>query len=186
MLLFILFALVIGFFIWKAVSKRTVLDPQTTGWDPLIHDPNTDDSFMMNFRLAHFSDTAEKVLQPLNVNYNKFMSNLFYLAYGGNLNNPFASQDAKRFTSHTASIKNYIEKQNRPLMPLWFIAAFPDVLDWIQEAKAERSQILYEGIREDDLKSWLDMKEEDTRKLEIYKVMIENYLKKIKPELEIQ
>ncbi len=71
-------------------------------------------------------------------------------------------------------------------MPIWFIAVFPDVINLLNEAESEKYQILYDGVKADIFNPGIDIKNEDKKKLEMYRNIIENYLKKVKPYLEIQ
>ena len=68
----------------------------------------------------------------------------------------------------------------------WFIAAFPDIVKWINNDGLDTSELLYDGIAEDQLGAAFDKDKDCVERVKVYKVIVDNYLKKVKPTLEIR
>ena len=157
-------------------------------WDKLLIEPGTDSLFKDSFGISNFTYIVAKVLKPLKISHIKFMSNVFLLAYEDDEKE--MSPDVRYFSLYTPSIRTYKRRMDRPSgLPVWFIAAFPDIVKWISTTSPdfEKQHLLYEGISEKMLKIVADKTIKDSHeKIDAYRVMVENYLAKVRSYLETQ
>ena len=141
------------------------------------------------FGIDNFSYIIGMVLKPLNINRLKFVSNLTWLRFEGDeytiKNNPIMA----KFNIYTPSIKAFTRSIDRPPMPIWYIAAFPDINLWMNNENRNIEftyETIHEGITEEDLKEFGDSDFNSIAGIKIIKQMILNYLNKVKPYLEVQ
>lgn len=180
-------AIVTVFLVLRPILNRVVRWESDKRWERVLSNPDSDDVFEYSFQIVSFTDAVASVLKPLRVNFTKFMSNLIYLVQGGNDARLKTDPLMRRYRVRTRSIHKFGSFKRRPLgMPIWFMAAFPDVVDWINSGTLEKNCVLYEGIEEDLLESVLEDWRESSEKTQVMRKMVENYLRKVKPYLETQ
>jgi hypothetical protein len=78
---------------------------------------------------------------------------------------------------------------DRPLQPIWFIAAFPDITKFC--VRNERNQkhlrdILFSGMTEEQIKLYVLSKPDSLEKIMFSKILINNYRDKINNKFETQ
>jgi len=185
-LLIIVAVIVFLFLVLRRILNRIVRHSSNMGWDAVLASPSTDSMFHRDFEIENFTYPVAKVLKPLKVNYVKFMSNLLCLSYEGDELRMNLDKGMRYITLQTPSIAHYRDFLNRPLLPLWFLAAFPDVVDWINSDDFEKSEVLYEGIDEGLLEAGFQDWGDSQQKTDVVRGMIEYYLKKVRPALETQ
>jgi hypothetical protein len=179
--------LIVLFIVISKLGKRMRRMSSEIGWRRIINDPETDALFRQMIGTENFKHAISNLLRPANVHCIKFMSNLLYLLYEGDKGKIQANPDTKGFVYQTHSIVSYRTRMDRPLgLAIWFIAAFPDIVNWINEDENDNSEILYEGIDENRLDEAFDKQKDSPERIEVYKKMVENYRLKVKPILETQ
>jgi hypothetical protein len=148
-----------------------------------------DNMFNLDIRNNNVKGVILIVLQPLKIDFYKFASNLIWLATEGNktliAKSPYQHPD---YSLWTPSITKYTKKISRPWAPNWFLAAFPDVCQWlfIPDTEAATINLLGTGQTMQDLKCiqsghWVCRTGITAlKKIAIY------YFEKIKPYFETQ
>ena len=183
----IIAAVLLTFLVVRPMLNRIEWGRSAKGWDKLLNHPGTDEAFRNSFHVSNISYAIAKVLRPSRADYFKFMSNLYYLAFEGDQIRIDMNRDAHFFSFYTRSIRSFASQIERPVgLSMFFIAAFPDVVDLINGEGFEESALLYEGIPEDQLSLALDKGNDSAERIDVYAMMIENYVAKVKPTLEIQ
>ena len=194
MTFFIILAVIIGVFILlfgilRPVGSKINTNISNNDWDSILNDPSTDSSFKNMFGIEHFSYIIGTILKPLNINRYKFVSNLTWLSIEGNeyaiRNNPIMA----KFNMYTSSIKAYTRTMDRPPMPIWYLAAFPDISLWMNNENIDleyTQKTIHAGITEQELELLDNSGFNSIGGIKIIKKMVFNYLKKVKPFLEVQ
>jgi hypothetical protein len=169
----------------QVFHDRTVRSVSVNKWDALINDPETEKMFE-GLGIMNSPYIIGVVLRPMKISVFSFTSNLVWLLHEGDERSIQRSSDHAQFNNYSPSIKYFSRPINRPRLPLWYIAAFPDVIKWENE-DAKEDEIfskIYADINEDDLGDAIDCGWEDNNSIAILKKMVTNYLKNVKPYLE--
>jgi hypothetical protein len=178
--------IIIGIFIFLFLIVRPILNKTNSNisnknWDWALNDQDIKEMFKNNFKIDNINYIVTNLLKPLNINYTKFISNLSWLHTDGRSN-----QLSSNF--NTPSITHFTRPIDRPHMPLWYIAAFPDICKWNNDENTTEEDImskLYENISfENDIPDIEDFNWGMNEAIPIIKKTVDNYLKNIKPYLE--
>lgn len=188
----VVIGLVLVFVILPRVFRSLGRKGSSKSWQQIIAAPETDAMMRDLLGCENFTYVAAKVLSPLGIDYMRFVSNSIYLAHGGDLTTarmiPGSSDAVKMFHYQTPSIRTLARITDRPQLPLWMLAAVPDVIDWMNEGPMDGQRIeqLYEGVTETEHEA-ADADGPDSRKkIDIYRRVIDNYLREVAPRLETQ
>jgi hypothetical protein len=194
MTFFVVIAVIIGIFILifgiiRPISNKINTNISDNDWETILKDPATDISFKQLFGIDNFSYIIETILKPLNINRYKFVSNLTWLATQGDeytiRNNPIMA----KFNIYTPSIKAFTRSIDRPPMPIWYIAAFPDINLWMNNDNVDLEyahETIHGGITDEELDDLDETGFYSIKGINIIKKMVLNYLNKVKPFLEVQ
>jgi len=191
--LWVMLGVILVFFViprfFRALGRRG----SSSSWDKVIASPDADQMFGPLVGGENFTYGAAKLLRPFGIDYMKFCSNVLYLMHEGQMEHAALMGDAqaiRQFRYYTPSISEFAARFTRPLgMPTWMVAAFPDVLSWINESTPEedRMEVLLSGIDESELERAFGGESEVTNAtIDVYRRMIENYLREVRPRLEAQ
>jgi hypothetical protein len=148
------------------------------GWDGLLADINLDTDFR-ELGIRNISYIINTVLKPLNVDYYKFCANLFFLYNDG--------QPRSEFPLVTPSVRRFGRSVHRPQLPLWYIAAFPDILSWTNSLDIDSEYLankIYVDITEKELDASSESNWESVIAINTLKKMVHNYKQNVKPYLE--
>lgn len=181
-----------GIFIFKyLVACKSAVSYMA--WQSCINDSEINsDSYSAVSGTKNFGYVIENLLIPLEIDYVKFSSNLLFLGYEGDKRMSSGNYDDFTASKITSSVKMFQRRYNRPsLFPIWFIAAFPDIVSWLNSAKDETAnikmnEIFFNGIEEDKLDKLTDKESSIEEVTEIFKKMVGNYMEFIKNSLETQ
>lgn len=182
------FIYIVGGFIFLMLVVRPILNTvnkngSNQNWDRIISEGNIDQMMEKEFGLIDMQFVIVTVLKPYNVNYIKFMSNLLFLKEEGMQSYLPVSDDRKYFSIYTPSIKEYASSLNRPHLPLWYIAAFPDIVLWIN-SNENGIEMLFPEINEENYENEFSLGA-DREGISTLKIMVQRYLRLVKPYLEI-
>jgi hypothetical protein len=173
----------------RPVGNKISSNISNDEWDAILNDPTTESSFKNMYGIDHFFYIIGTVLKPLNINRIKFVSNLMWLTAEGDeytlKDNPITA----KLNFYTPSIKYFTRNIDRPKMPIWYIAAFPDINLWLNNDDIDfeyAHEKIYEDITEQDMEELGDSGFNSIKGTRIIKRMVLNYLKNIKPYLEVQ
>jgi hypothetical protein len=175
--------IVIGIFFVLMLIVRPILNQAAStdskkGWDGLLSDINLDADFR-NLGIHDISYVINTVLKPLNVDYYKFCANLFFLYNDG--------RPRSEFPLVTPSVRRFGRSVDRPHLPLWYIAAFPDILAWTNSLDIDledSANKIYVDITEKELDASVDSNWESIIAVNTLKKMVDNYKRNVKPYLE--
>lgn len=177
--------IIISIFLFLMLIIRPLINKKLSiisdkDWDWAINNPEINQMFKNVFKIDNINYVIENLLKPFKINYTKFVSNLTWLYTEGTSNNT-------SYNIITPSIKYFSREIDRPHMPIWYIAAFPDINKWRNDDNTTEEEVenkLHIGLDE------LDMPNVDgniyylNEGVPIMKKIVENYLKNIKPYLE--
>jgi hypothetical protein len=165
-------------FIVRPVSNKVVSTVSKNEWDRILVDINLDSDFR-EIGIHNISYIINTVLKPLNVDYYKFCANLFFLYNDG--------RPRSEFPLVTPSIRRFGRSVHRPHLPLWYIAAFPDILSWINSLDIDSEYLankIYVDISEKELEASFEGNGESVIAINTLKKMVYNYKRNVKPYLE--
>ena len=179
-ILIILGIIIFLFFILRPILNSVLSSMSDKAWDSVVSSNEIDQILKKYSNVDNINYVIINFLKPLNIKYSKFASNLSWLVTDGGLNKPQYI--------YTPSIKYFTHEENRPLFPIWFIAAFPDICKWNKEdaesMRLEAERKLHENIPYDDLEKGIEQEWKNEEAIFTLKSIVENYLKNINPYLE--
>ena len=182
----ILAGLAVLLLVLRLLGRLLMTKSSEIGWTRLLSDPDTDSKFESMIGEKNFKHAIVHVLMPAGVHFIKFMSNLLYLLFEGDKTRIVTNPETRGFTSFTTSIANYRSRTDRPMgLALSFIAAFPDIVDWINKDENFDDDSLYQGIEEDKLEVAFDSEKDSLLRHEVYTIMVSKYLTKTGRRLEV-
>jgi hypothetical protein len=177
------------FLIIRPILNKTVSNASNNDWERILNNPEIDRMFRDIFRINNIYYVIATLLKPLNINFSKFVSNLIWLANDGDEYAIKSSPDQSYYRFYTPSIKYFSHSIDRPKMPIWYIAAFPDINKWRNDDSVSEEDVekkLYVGINENEIEEAINSKWESNSSINTLKRMVLNYKNNIKPYFEVQ
>ncbi|MDR2716516.1 MAG: hypothetical protein LBB89_00415 [Treponema sp.] len=187
--LVIIGVVIVLFFVVRPLLNKTVSQSSDKDWERILNTPEIDQMFRQTFQVNNIFHVIAILLKPLNINFTKFVSNIVWLANDGNEYTIKNSPDQSYYQFYTPSIKYFTRSINRPQMPIWYIAAFPDVNKWRNDDNTTEEDVenkLYVGITEDEVEEAINSNWESNNAINTLKKVVLNYKNNVKPYFEVQ
>lgn len=187
--LLILGILLIVYFFKKVFFSGIEKRLSNNEWENFINNPEMETSFEKGFGIRNANYIIKNILIPLEIDYMKYMSNLIYLLCEGDSHYLTTSSEAKFFSKRTPSILDFASRLERPMTPLWALAAIPDIYQWINneniddDAVENRIETLFDGVNVPEDQS---IDEQDPSKFLYIKEIANKYIMITNTKLETQ
>lgn len=178
-ILVIIICFVLLFFVFQKMGSSF----SNNTWDKFLSMSNLDE-IGKAYDFEIFRYIISTIFKPLQINSNVFLSNLIYLTYEGHQPSIMMREEGRLYRIYSQSIKDFGLSFNRPpLWPIWFIAAFPDIVKWQNESDLE-SNILFSNIDMDSLRQAKEMGFSHESDIDLFKKVILNYNLYVTKKLE--
>ncbi len=172
-------------FFFPGIGKRL----SKNEWERFINNPEMAATFEKGFGIRNANFIIRNILIPLDIDYMKYMSNLIYLLCEGDSYYLTTSSEAKFFSKRTQSIVDFASRLDRPMTPLWALAAIPDIYQWINDDNNDndtvenRIKILFDGVNIPESQS---LEEQDPSNFSYIREIAKKYILITNRKLETQ
>ena len=187
-LLVIVVLVVVGFQLVRHVGRKALKSSNEASWQKMLAHPDSDEMLETMFGISHGALVVSEILIRYRISYIRFASNHMYLETEGESVGVNAGAAVRDFRFVTPSIKNSRRRIGRPLgLPIWFLAAFPDVVDWLNSDEGiDRIEDVYKGAEDLAEHVFSEADHEPDDEIRLFQHIVDYYLRNVRSHLEVR